>query len=174
MYYFRKLAKPSNLQKLQTIDKISDVEADLIKDEFRTTKNELSFWKCESLDSQEDIENTFKAIILSGNKFEVLQIIVCDEVILKKYGLEMKDSEGDTKYIGFKNTHSDMIKLNYKSIADVLAMYKEVALNTDNKFYPKLEKSTEYKYIKEAKNSELIAFDDLDERFAKEIEKYCS
>lgn len=51
MYYIRKLSKPNTVNKLKYMPNIGNTPADLLKQEWPTKGNTLSFWKCESLDN---------------------------------------------------------------------------------------------------------------------------
>lgn len=170
MYYVRKLSNNPNLEKVKCVDDIGELGADILKQEFGTTNNSLSFWKCESLEKMSD---TFKAILLSTTGIKTSQFFVLSEEIIDKYGFKMDDTQlGVTGYKGFEQLHINMIKLTYSKIGTVLQMLNEVFKDPQNT--PKLNRDIVKAYIMEVKQAGLLNEDVLNDELRKDIDKYCN
>ncbi len=168
MYYIRKLSNNPNLIKIKNSQNVNDLEADILRQEVGTTKNTLSFWKCDNL---QNLQTTITAILLSTTAIKKYQFYIIDDKILDKYKLQMDDSElGQTAYLGYENLHSNMINLNYGKIGNVLWMLHEVFQN-DN-LIVQVNKQTAKQYIEEASNKGLLNKDNLDEHLKNDIDKY--
>ena len=170
MYYVRKLSNNPNLEKVKNAANIGDLEADILKQELGTKGNTLSFWKCDSL---EDNQDTIKAILLSTTGIKVSQFFFLSEEVIDKYGFTMDDSEsGVTGYKGFEQLHINMIELTYSRIGTLLQMLNEVFKDPQNTV--KLDRATVKDYIMDVKQKGLINEEALQEQLRKDIEKYCS
>ncbi len=170
MYYVRKLSNNPNLEKVKCVDDIGELGADILKQEFGTTNNSLSFWKCESLEKMSD---TFKAILLSTTGIKTSQFFVLSEEIIDKYGFKMDDTQlGVTGYKGFEQLHINMIELTYSKIGTVLQMLNEVFKDPQNT--PKLNRDIVKAYIMEVKQAGLLNEDVLNDELRKDIDKYCN
>lgn len=96
MFYVRKLSKKSNLYKIRDVS-LEKVEADVLKQELGTSRNTLSFWKC---DDMSHLADTMKAIILSTTSIETSQFIIVDDELLNKYEISIDETElGDRKSV---------------------------------------------------------------------------
>ena len=169
MYYVRKIGKKSSISKIQ-VSEIEDVEADVLKDEFRTTFNTLSFWKCSDIN---DHKNTLLAIILSSSKIVNMDFIFVEDNIIQKYDIKTDDKKpGKTGYKGFENNHIDFCELNYKKIADMIALYKEIILK--NGYIISVKKEEIKKMILEANDNGQIDYTQLTNDMKEDIEELLS
>lgn len=168
MYYIRKI-KNSNLYKIKDCDTCDLIAADVLKQEYATISNTLSFWKCTSLDAMED---TIKAILLSTTAIETTQFIIINDEQLNKFQIDTDNSEpGKTGYLGFENLHVNLCNLTYGKIGALLNIYKENAIHAE--LVPKLQKQDVKKYIAEVKQKGLINKELTNPDLLKDINKYC-
>ncbi len=170
MFYIRKLSKKSNLFKIMDATSNSNIEADVLKQELGTTRNTLSFWKCDDIT---DLKNAMKAILLSTTSIETSQFIVISDEILDKYGIERNyDEKGITGYKGYENLHVNLCNLDYGKIGAILNIIKEISGNKD--YIPELKRDDVKKYIMEVKRDGLLDENNIRPELKFAIEKYCS
>lgn len=168
MYYLRKLSKPNTVNKLKNMPNIGNAPADLLKQEWPTKSNTLSFWKCESLD---DTVDTMKAILLSATSIEKSRFIILDDDMLDKYGIERDFSKkGKTGYKGFEELHVDFCNLTYEKIGEIIVLTKE-SLNMEKRVID-LSREKVKEYIKEVCDAKLIDTSQMNEDLFKDIKKY--
>lgn len=169
MVYIRKLSKKSNLYKIKEALTNATIDSDVLKQELGTSNNTLSFWKCSDISNTRD---AMKAIILSTTGIETSQFIIVEEDMLKKYNIDIDDSEeGATGYRGYEKLHINFCNLNYKKIGLILEMIKELALNED--LTPELKKDEVKQYISEVRRDGLLNEELLRPELKKAIDKYC-
>ena len=168
MYYIRKLSKPNTVNKLKYMPNIGNTPADLLKQEWPTKGNTLSFWKCESLDN---IVDTIKAILLSTTGIEKSRFIILDDDMLDKYSIERDFSKkGKTGYLGFEELHVDFCNLTYEKIGGIIMLTKE-SLSMEKRVVD-LSIDTVKEYIKEVCDAKLINIEEINEDLLKDIKKY--
>lgn len=125
MYYLRKFSKINTLSKIEYSEDVFDTPSDLLKQEFSTTQNTLSFWK---FDSFNNLDDSLKAVLLSCTKIEKSVFIIIDDKLLTKYNLRTDDTEpGKTGYLGYDKLHVNLCDLTYRKIGSVLNMIKDVS-----------------------------------------------
>lgn len=168
MYYIRKLDKPSTYNKLVNMDEIENIDSDILGQELRTSSNTLSFWKCESLDNQQD---TINAILLSTNKIDTFRFIVIDSELFEKYGLEMVDNSMPTGYKGYDYLHTDLSYLTYGKIGLVLKVFSE-AVKNDEKSVINYKKPDVQKIIQKLHNEDKIDFTKIDDNLRRHMKKF--
>lgn len=166
MFYVRKMGKDKNFSRIKYTSNIDDLGSDILKQEFSTRSNTLSFWKCENM---ENIETTIKAILLSSNKIEKCKMIFISSEIIESYGLDVEENKGKTGYKGFEQLHVDIKGLTYKKIGDMLKIYKDI-FNMDEYAKDYTKDDVEY-LIKEVYNEGKLDFDILDKSFVRDIKK---
>lgn len=169
MLYIRKLSKKSNLFKIKSIEISENIDADILKQEFSTSGNTLSFWKSENIHT---IKDTLKAILLSTTSIETSQFIIVDDQLINKYHIETDSNRGKTGYQGFENLHVDFCNLTYKKIGCILNMFKEVAEEEERT--PELKKDEVKEYIIEVKEAGLLNQDSLHSELLSDINRYCN
>lgn len=168
MYYLRKLSKPNTVNKLKYMTSIADTPADLLKQEWPTKGNTLSFWKCESLTNTAD---TMKAILLSATGIEKSRFIILDDNILDKYGIKRDFSEkGKTGYVGFEGLHVNFCELTYGKIGSIISMTRE-ALNMDQMVID-LTRENVKSYIKEVCDAGLVDPEKINDSLLSDMKKY--
>ena len=152
MFYIRKLSKKSNLFRIRDAISNSNIEADVLKQELGTTRNTLSFWKCEDIT---DMKNVMKAILLSATSIETSQFIVINDEMLDKYGIERNyEEKGITGYKGYENLH-----------------VKEISKNKT--YIPELKREDVKRYIIEVKRDGLLDEENIRPELKAAIDKYC-
>lgn len=168
MFYVRKLSKKSNLFKIRDVS-LEKVEADVLKQELGTSRNTLSFWKC---DDMSQLSDTIKAIILSTTSIETSQFIIVDDELLNKYGITIDETElGVTGYKGFEKLHVNLCDLNYEKIGNVLNMIREVSF--DKTRIPELKREQVKNYIIEVRKNGLLDEDAIRPELKDAIDRYC-
>lgn len=168
MFYVRKLSKKSNLFKIRDVS-LNKVEADVLKQELGTSRNTLSFWKCDDIS---DLSDTMKAIILSTTSIETSQFIIVDDELLNKYGIAIDDTElGATGYKGFEKLHVNFCNLDYEKIGKLLNMIREVS--EDKARIPELKREQVKKYIIEAREMGLLDEEAIRPELRDAIDRYC-
>lgn len=168
MYYIRKLSKLSTVTKIKNLSDIMDTPADLLRQEWSTSKNTLSFWKCESLT---DTKDTLKAILLSSTGIEKSKFIIFDDIILDKYEIRRDYSEeGKTGYLGYEKLHVNLCELTYGKIGNIISMTKHI-LN-DEQLIIELSRENVKAYIKEVCDAGLINIEKTNDNLLADIEKY--
>ncbi len=166
MHYIRKLGNSKNIAKFQVLED-NDIDADVLKDEFRTQGNTLSFWKCEDISQQEDI---LKAILLSSSKIVKSDFIIVDESLIKKYKIETNPNmPGKTGYKGFEDKHVDFDKLTYIKIGDLIRLYKEIINCGDCIISKSKHEITEW--IIDAIKTDKIDYDNLNKDLKNDLEE---
>lgn len=169
MFYIRKLSKKSNLFRIRDAISNSNIEADVLKQELGTTRNTLSFWKCEDIT---DMKNVMKAILLSATSIETSQFIVINDEMLDKYGIERNyEEKGITGYKGYENLHVNLCNLNYEKIGLILNIFKDIS--TNKQYTPELKKDDVKKYIIEVKKDGLLNEESINPSLKRDIDKYC-
>lgn len=168
MYYIRRLSKPNTINKIKSSKSITDIPADVLKQEFPTTDNKLSFWKFESFNRLHD---SIKTILLSGSAIEKMRLIITDDNLINKYSFRIDDSEsGETAYKGFENTHINICDLTYGKIGDILSMLKEI-IDMDDYIY-ELTKDQVKDFIKEACIDGKVDEEHINQHLLDDIYKY--
>ena len=168
MYYIRKLSKPNTVNKLKNMSNIEDAPADLLKQEWPTKGNTLSFWKCESLNNTVD---TMKAILLSSTGIEKSRFIILDDNMLDQYGIKRDFSEkGKCGYVGFEGLHVNFCELTYGKIGNIITLTKEI-LSMD-KMVIDLSRDSVKTYIKEVCDAGLIDTEKINESLLADMKKY--
>ncbi len=168
MFYVRKLSKKSNLFKIRDVS-LEKVEADVLKQELGTSRNTLSFWKC---DDMSQLSDTIKAIILSTTSIETSKFIIVDDELLNKYGITIDETElGVTGYKGFEKLHVNLCDLNYEKIGNVLNMIREVSF--DKTRIPELKREQVKNYIIEVRKNGLLDEDAIRPELKDAIDRYC-
>lgn len=168
MYYIRKLSKLSTESKIKNLVNIEDAPADLLKQEWVTNGNTLSFWKCESLS---DIKDTLKAILLSTTSIEKSKFIIFDDLMLDNCGIRRDYEEmGKTGYLGFEDLHVNLCDLTYGKIGNIISMTKD-ALNQKH-LIVELSREDVKSYIREVCDAGLIDQEKIHDSLLADIKKY--
>lgn len=168
MYYIRKLSKSKNIERLNAVNNVDDIPADILAQELKTSDNTLSLWKYSN--EHTDMDDAIKSVILSSNEVRTTILLLLDDEKLNKYSLCKDESEiGRTGYINENNLHVNIVNLTFKSIKDVLTLYKELVSNKCN--YMQIEKDDVYKHIHEAYKNDKVDETKLDKKLREEISK---
>lgn len=169
MFYIRKLSKKSNLFKIRDAASNSNIEADVLKQELGTTRNTLSFWRCEDIT---DLKNAMKAILLSTTSIETSQFIIVNDEMLDKCGIERDyEEKGITGYSGYENLHVNLCNLDYGKIGAILNIIKEIS--EDKAYIPELKREDVKRYIIEVKRDGLLNEENIRPELKAAIDKYC-
>jgi hypothetical protein len=113
-------------------DDASDSSADAITNCLKTTNNDLSVWKIETI---EQLDDAILALITGGQqtKLSTLHYVLIKEELLLKSGLNIAETEGDTRVESLKNTHRDITNLTYSRLGIVKNLILDSLENNKNK-----------------------------------------
>ena len=102
-------------QQVLNEDDTSDSSADAITNCLKTTNNDLSVWK---IDTIKGLEKAILALITGRQqtKLSTLHYVLLDETVVLEKGLSLTDSAGDTVVDSLKNSHKDISKLTYHKL----------------------------------------------------------
>lgn len=170
MHLVRKLSNTPNLYKLRQCTDVGSLDADILRQEFSTQQNNLSFWKCERIDDGKGLKDTLKAILLSASSIKISQFVIIDIDILSKFGLVLDFSEeGKTGYKGFGHLHVNLTQLTYSKIGDVLSAFRTIIHN--DKLTPLLRKQEVKEFIAEAYQEDLVIEEKMNDSLLSDIRK---
>ena len=144
-------------------DDASDSSADAITNCLKTTNNDLSVWKIDTIDG---LENAILALITGRqqSKLSKLHYVLLDEKVVLEKGLLLIDSEeGDTAVSSLRSTHRNISKLTYHKLGIIKDLITNHLKEQEETFFTKtqlkdiLKKAIKEKKInKELLNSELL------------------
>lgn len=103
----------------------TDSSADAITNCLKTTNNDLSVWKIETV---EQLDDAILAMITGGQqvKLSTLHYVLINEELLIEKGLNIAETEGDTTVQDLKKNHRDITNLTYNR----LGIVKSLILNS--------------------------------------------
>lgn len=126
MYYVRKLSRPAVLQKLQNISDVNELYADFLGQDMRTSDNQLSVWRSETLEGP-DIDRAINAALLACSQINVCQFLIIDSDALSSAEIRTDDTQpGITGYMGLENLHTNLCDLTYEKIGKLVQIYREI------------------------------------------------
>lgn len=141
-YYARKLSVKSSINKIKVISNPLLISTDVLKNEFRTTEQELSFWECDDISNPVCVEETLQAMFLSDIKVDELIMIFFSEDDLKKLDIELSQKDEPTGLINGEKKHFNLVNINVEKLLRIIGLYAEY-LNESHKKYkitkPKVE-----------------------------------
>ena len=135
------------------------IQADAISVDLRTSGNKLSFWKCAS-DSEEHVANAVLAMAAGGKRIDKMQVVVLEDSILHDLGLTIVDSEGNTPIEELRDSHADLVHLDYLRLGQVARQVAEAARNEAQRLF---EKDRVVTLIQAAVDENRVKRDDLSE-----------
>ncbi len=105
-------------------DDASDSSADAITNCLKTTNNDLSVWKIENI---AQLDDAILALITGGQqtKLSTLHYVLINEDVLLANGLDIAETEGDTRIESLKNTHRDITNLTYTRLGIVKNLVRD-------------------------------------------------
>lgn len=168
MYYFRKFSSLSTFHRITGPDSIDLIQSDVLKQEFGTTNNKLSFWKSESLTNWEDAK---RAIILSTTSISKIRFFVFEDSDLDKYNIRREFSElGKTGYAGAANLHVNLQELDYTKIGKLFEIIRDCS--KEEKKFPELSIEDVKEVITETAKEGRIDYSSINIKLFKDIGKY--
>ncbi len=141
----------------------AEVSADAITNCLKTTKNTLSVWR---VDNEETIEEAVLAIVANQQYLETIDVVLLDEEYFLKYQIKIENTEGNTIVEDLKNTHVDLIELDYNSLGKVAKHIIE-SINNDKSKRFTLAKLREI--IQRAIENKRLKLSDLHEGIQKKL-----
>ena len=122
-YLVRKISR-SRFHKITHTENIQDIDADIVSNDLRTSKNCLSTWKA---DTTEDIENAILAIASTSDHLETMSFLLFDEAQLAEKELDFEgERDSSCPVEDLANLHTNIRSLSYKKIGDVLCIVKQL------------------------------------------------
>jgi len=125
-------------QKMINEDDATDPSADAITNCLKTTNNDLSVWK---IDTIEGLEDAILALITGHQqtKLSTLHYVLLDENVILEKGLLLKESPGDTAVVDLKNAHKDLTKLTYFRLGIIKDLIIERLVESEETFFTKAQ-----------------------------------
>ena len=125
------LVRKINMAKWMQNDILSgnDVSADAITNCMRTNQNALSTWQ---VNNENEIKEAVLAIVASHQHLDTIDIVFLDHDYLKKIGINLRSTPGDTPVKELINNHIDICELTYNSLG-VIAKNIVQAIKDDKK-----------------------------------------
>lgn len=115
----------------------SEISADAVTGDLRTTKNALSFWSIQS-PSQEELEDVVLALASAFERIDKIDLTWIDAEGLRSAGIAMNASEGRTPVEGLKGRHVDVARLDLGRLGVVATMVSTaVARNSHRRWSDK-------------------------------------
>jgi hypothetical protein len=135
------LVRRINRAKWQQIineDDASDVSADAITNCLKTTNNDLSVWKINTI---EGLEDAILALITGRqqSKLSTLHYVLLEESVVLERGLILKESIGDTVIESLSSTHKDISTLTYSRLGTVKDLILDKLKDNKETFYTKAQ-----------------------------------
>lgn len=122
-YLVRKISR-SRYDKITHTENIQDVDADVVSNDLRTSKNCLSTWKA---DTAEDVENAILAIASTSDHLEKMAFLLFDETQLTENKLDFEgERDSSCPVEDLAALHTNIRFLSYKKIGDILCIVKQI------------------------------------------------
>lgn len=136
---------------------ITDSSADAITNCLKTTKNDLSVWKIDSID---DLNIAILALITGSQQTKLSKIdyVYFEENDLSDRGLSLNETIGDTVIEAYKDKHRDISELTYSKLGVIKDLIIEFLNKNDENF---MTRSDLKKLIKSAIDTDIIKIQDL-------------
>jgi hypothetical protein len=123
-------------EQINNEDDISDSSADAITNCLKTTNNDLSVWK---IDTIEGLEDAILALITRPDqtKLSTLHYVLLDENIVLEKGLTLTEEKGNTVVESLKDTHKNISKLTYSRLGIVKDLILDSLKDHEETFFTK-------------------------------------
>lgn len=123
-------------EQINNEDDISDSSADAITNCLKTTNNDLSVWK---IDTIEGLEDAILALITRPDqtKLSTLHYVLLDENIVLEKGLTLTEEKGNTVVESLKDTHKNISKLTYSRLGIVKYLILNSLVKNEETFFTK-------------------------------------
>lgn len=144
-------------QQILDENNITDSSADAITNCLKTTKNDLSVWKIDSID---ELNIAILALITGSQQTKLSKIdyVYFEENDLHNKGLSLNQTIGDTVIDDYKNMHRDLSELTYSKLGIIKDLIIEFLSKNDENF---MTKSDLKKLLKSAIDADIIRIKDL-------------
>jgi len=124
MSYFVRKISHSRYYKIVRSENIHDVEADVVSNDLRTTKNCLSTWK---INDPNEVDNAILAIASTSDHIEKMAFLLLDESHLIDNELEIEDERDEGCPVAdMASAHANIANLSYRKIGTVLGVVKNI------------------------------------------------
>lgn len=148
---------------------ISELNADLMTADLRTTGNTLSLWRIEN---EEELQSAVLALAASSktSKIENVSVVWIPEELFSSKGIRIDNANvGDTVIFDLQNTHRDACDLTYKKLGDVAEIIMNEMLKEGH--YKKFTKSEIKTALSNAYLDDRITEEKCNEDLIQEIKK---
>lgn len=162
----RKISRAKWPQNQEQIN-ISSISADAVTADLRTSKNSLSFWKCNDA-SEENLEKTVLALASGANRIDMIDVVwlLQDDLVAENFSFE--ETEGLTPVNSLKKYHIDIVNLN---LASLEKLAKFIANSVNNHKYKRFSLLKVKQIIQNALDKNLLSLSDLHEKVQEELMK---
>jgi len=125
----RKLSKRRNADALRNSDNVDDLSADIVMQEFKTSKDTLSAWET----AKDSIDLGVLAIALSSEHFDTMDFILLDKECAENTGLFVKPTKADANPLAqASEIHRDFYRLRLQDFRRLALVYKDAASDDAN------------------------------------------
>lgn len=93
----------------------NEASADAVTADLRTLGNRLAFWKCDSVEV-EDEEKVALAIVAASDNIETTYVVWTPTSVRQADGLDWIDSDGRTRVADLSSLHVDVCHLYYRRL----------------------------------------------------------
>lgn len=144
----------------------SEISADAVTADLRTTANTLSFWRCDS-GERHDLESAVLALAAAADRSDRMDIIYLDEQLVRDGGLALRSSPGATPVAILRERHVDVERLDAVRLGTVAAM---IAAAHREKASRTMTKREVIGVVAQAVRRDLLRVSDLKGKMRDEVE----
>ena len=99
----------------------SEIAADAVTGDLRTTQNGLSFWRCPAAEVVE-LESAALAMAAARDRLDRLDLVYLDEEGIRASGLRTRSTPGNTPVSSLRSSHIDVDRLDLTRLGTIAAM----------------------------------------------------
>lgn len=125
-FYIRKISPAKWPQKGERIS-AEEIRADAVTGDLRTTEDTISLWR---INSMEELNQAILALASGADRAVTYNVLAIPEEGLKKYGLILEASRGNTPAEVLADTHRDIVNVTYGSLGKLAQLIMET-INAD-------------------------------------------
>lgn len=143
------------------VDTLDELWSDPITSCLRTSNNTLSVW---SIDDSSELNEAVLAIVTGFRHLDSIDVVLIDIDDIEREGINYEQTEGLTPVDELKQSHIDIIDLNYSRLG-LFAKLVQKNIHEDNCF--RLTKGDLRKVISQAIQDGRLKIEDLNKHVAK-------
>jgi hypothetical protein len=144
----------------------SEIAADAVTADLKTTGNTLSFWRCES-SAADDLKRAVLALAAAADRPDRLDVVYLEEQAVRQSGLALRNTTGDTPVETLREHHVDVEKLDLTRLAKVAQMVADAHRSSASHT---MTKKQVVDLVVHAVEDGLVNVTDLKEKMKEEVE----